>query len=101
MNNDNICLDSKSSKSPKNTVFSDNLASLPVSSQISELEVASTGSPRQKMLSFWPKLVVNIKRLNAIFRSFYRRLRLIVRHLLPFLKAIAALIAIAKSLGFL
>ena len=40
-------------------------------------------------------------RYNAIFRSFYRRLRLIVRHLLPFLKAIAALIAIAKSLGFL
>ena len=99
--NYSIDIDSKSRKSPKNPVFSDNLASLPVSSQISELEVASTGNPRQKMLSFWTKLVVNIKRLNAIFRSFYRRLRLIVRHLLPFLKAIAALIAIAKSLGFL
>ena len=40
-------------------------------------------------------------RYDAIFRSFYRRLRLIVRHLLPFLQVINAFIAIAKSLGFL
>ena len=93
--NHSIDTDSKSSKSPKNLVFSDNLALLPVTSQNNELEATS------KMLSFWQKLKVSIKRLNAIFRSSYRRLRLIVRHLLPFLKAIDALIAIAKSLGFL
>ena len=95
MSNYNSDLDSKSSKSPKNPVFSDNLALLPVNSQNNELEATS------KMLSFWQKLKVSIKRLNTIFRSSYRKLRLIVRHLLPFLKAIAAITAIAKSLGFL
>ena len=95
MSNHSIYVDLTSSKSPKNPVFSDNLALLPVNSQNNELEATS------KMLSFWQKLKVSIKRLNTIFRSSYRRLRLIVRHLLPFLQVINAFIAIAKSLGFL
>ncbi|WP_197036107.1 hypothetical protein [Fischerella sp. PCC 9605] len=38
---------------------------------------------------------------NQPFQFFCRRLSLIVKQLLPFLQAIAALFVIAKSLGFL
>ena len=41
------------------------------------------------------------QRQQKCLQSYFRRLRLIVRGLLPFLQALAALFAIAKSLGLL
>jgi|NOAtaT_5_FD_contig_41_700265_length_795_multi_5_in_0_out_0_3 hypothetical protein len=57
--------------------------------------------PNQSLRSFCQRLKVSIKRLDQTSRSCYRRFRLIIRRFLPFLQAVAALIAIAKSLGFL
>jgi hypothetical protein len=55
----------------------------------------------QSLQSFCQRLKVSIKRLDKTSRSCYRRFRFFIRRFLPFLQAIAALIAIAKSLGFL